>query len=111
MAIVRNHQAEYSHWRPEEVKIIEDRSVRFCDVCVHEFVVSDVDDVEIYIAAPVWDWQQSAQGAWVMEHAVNTPYWTQSVDHVTYGYRVRIMARLSEQDQTFWRLKWGGLKR
>lgn len=111
MAITRNEQAEYRHWRPEHVEIIEGRPVRFSDVCVHEFFVGDVDDVEIYIASPIWDWQQSTAGVWIMEHAVNKPYWIQAMDHVTYGYRVRIMARLSDQDQTFWRLKWGGLKR
>ena len=105
--IQRNAPAEYSHWRPEEVKIIDNRPVRFSDVCVHEFMVVDVDDVEIYVATPVWEWQQSEQGQWIMEHAVAKPYWVQFMDTLTYGYRIRIMARLSEKDQTFWRLKWG----
>lgn len=108
MAITRNGQAEYSHWRPEEVKIIDQVPVRFSDVCVHEFVLNDVDDVEIYVAAPIWEWQQSEAGCWIMERAISTPYWTQQIDYNTYGYRVRIMARLNEKDQTFWRLKWHG---
>ena len=106
--IQRNSPAEYSHWRPEEVKIIDDVPVRFSDVCVHEFVLSDVDDVEIYAAAPIWEWQQSEVGSWVMEHAESPPYWVQFMDTMTYGYKIRILARLSDKNQTFWRLKWGG---
>ena len=109
MAIIQRHApAEYTHWRPEEVKLIDGKPVRFSDVCVHEFFLSDGDDVEIYVAAPIWEWQQSEAGSWIMEHAANKPYWVQNMDHSTYGYRIKIMARLSEQDQTFWKLKWAG---
>jgi hypothetical protein len=108
MALIQRHApAEYSHWRPEEVKIIGDRAVRFRDVCVHEFLLGDVDDPDIYAAAPIWEWQQSESGCWVMEHAATQPYYLQHMDINAYGYRVRIMARLSEQDEVFWRLKWG----
>lgn len=105
--ILRNSQAEYKHWQPEFTKIIDGKPVRFRDICVHEFMLGDVDDVEIYIAAPVWDWQQTEAGAWILEHAVDKPYWVQTMDHTTYSYRIRIMARLSEQHEVFWRLKWG----
>lgn len=108
MAIIRNQHAEYSHWRPEEVRIIDDVPVRFSDVCVHEFLLNDVDDVDIYVASPIWEWQQSKSGCWVMEHAVTQPYYVQHMDVNTLGYQIRIMARLSDKDQTFWRLKWGG---
>lgn len=106
--IQRNAPAEYSHWRPEEVKIIDDVAVRFSDVCVHEFLISDVEDPDLYAGAPIWNWQQSPAGTWIMEHAYEQPYWVQSMDASTYGYKYKIMARLSDKDQTFWRLKWGG---
>ena len=108
MALIQRHTpAEYSHWRPEETKIIGDRAVRFRDICVHEFIMGDVEDLDIYIAAPIWEWQQSASGCWVMEHAEREPYWVQNMDVNTLGYRIRIMARLSEQNEVFWQLKWG----
>ena len=108
MALIQRHApAEYSHWRPEEVKIIGDRAVRFRDICVHEFFMGDVDDLDIYIAPPIWEWQQSEAGSWIMEHAEREPYWVQNMDVNTLGYRIRIMARLSEQNEVFWRLKWG----
>jgi len=46
-----------------------------------------------------------------MEHAVERPYWIRAVDPYSYGHVYRIMARVSEQHETFWMLKWGGLNK
>ena len=105
MAITRKEEAQYRHYKSAEVRIIEDRAVRFSDICVHEFRVGDVDDPDIYAGEPLWNWQQSEAGQWVMENAVETPYWISSLDHVTWGHKYKIMARLSEQNQTYFRLK------
>jgi hypothetical protein len=110
MALTSPDQSKYSHWRPEQVEIINDRAVRFRDVCVHEFTVGDVEDPDIMAGEPLWKWQQSESGSWVMTHAVEQPYWMHQLDHHSFGHRYKIMARLSEQDETFWRLKWGGIK-
>lgn len=110
MSLTRNHSAEYTHWTPSEVKIIDGVAVKYRDVVVHEFLMSDVDDPEIYMAAPIWEWQQSPAGAWIMEHAAEKPYWTKRVDMPTYGYRCAIVARLSEADEVFYRLKYVGTK-
>lgn len=110
MAITRKEEAEYTHWRPEEVQIIDGRAVRFCDVCVHEFPIGDSEDPDLYAGEPLWIWQQSEAGQWVMANAVETPYWTRFLDHRTWGYRYKIMARLSEQNQTYFRLRFGSSK-
>ena len=104
MAITRNHQAEYKHWQPEYTKIIDGKPVRFRDVCVHEITMGDVEDPEIMVADPIWRWQQSDAAKFIMEHAVEKPYWIQQLDHNSCGYKYYIMARLSEQNETFWRL-------
>lgn len=111
MGITRKAEAEYRHWKAEEVKLIGNLAVRFSDICVHEFTVGDVEDPEIYAAEPIWNWQQSDAGQWVMENAVEQPYYIQSLDYTSWGHRYKIMARLSEQNQTFWSLKWGGSKK
>ena len=107
MAITRNEQAEYRHWQSEMIKIIDNKPVRFRDVCVHEIRMGDVEDPDIYVAAPIWEWQQTDAGQFVMKHAVGKPYWIQHRDHLSYHQVYRIMARLSEQNETFWKLKWG----
>ena len=106
MAITRNEQAEYRHWQSEMIKIIDNKPVRFCDVCVHEIRMGDVEDPDIYVAAPIWEWQQTDAGRFVMEHAVGKPYWIQHRDHSSYHLLYCIMARLSEQNEVFWRLKY-----
>lgn len=105
MALTRKDEAQYRHYQPERVQIIGDRAVRFSDVCVHTFRIGDVEDPDIYAGEPLWQWQQSEAGKWVMENAVETPYWISSLDHVTWGHNYKIMARLSEQNQTYFRLK------
>jgi hypothetical protein len=105
MSTTRNEHAEYRHWKSEEYKIIDDRVVRFNDICVHEFTMGDVEDPDLYAAQPIWEWQESEAGRFIMEHAAEPPYWIRSVDHSSYGHKYKIMARLSEQNQTFFRLK------
>jgi len=110
MAITRNEYAEYTHWQPEETRIINGNPVRFCDVCVHTIKMGDVEDPDLFVADPIWKWQQTESGKWVMENAVEQPYWIRNIDTLNYGHTYKIMARLSEQNRTFWELKWGGNK-
>ena len=104
MAITRNELAEYTHWQPEMTKIIDGKPVRFRDVCVHEIRMGDVEDPDLWVASPIWDWQQTEAGKFIMEHAVEKPYWISQMDCGTYSHMYRVMARLSEQNETFWRL-------
>ena len=105
MSTTSNNYDNYAHWQDKEYKIINDHVVCFSDICVHEFTMGDVEDPDLNASGPISDWEQSESGQWVMEHAVETPYWLRQVDHSSYGHRYRIMARLSEQNQTFFRLK------
>lgn len=106
MAHTHNHVAESIHWTPSAVEITDGVAVKYSDVVVHEFFISDVDDPEIHMAAPIWEWQQSPAGAWVMQNAVEKPYWHQRVDVSTYGYRCTIVARLSDANHVFFKLKY-----
>ena len=105
MSITRNKHAEYTHYKAEEYRIIDDRVIRFNDICVHEFTMGDVEDPDLYAAQPIWEWQESEAGKFIMEHAVEAPYWIRQVDYSSYGHKYKIMARLSEQNQTFFKLK------
>ncbi len=96
------------HWQPYQVKFIDGQPVAFRDVIVHSILMGDVEDPDLFVADPIWKWQQTDSGKFVMEHAVDQPYWHRTIDYNTYGHRYDIVARLSEQNETFWRLKWGG---
>ena len=97
--------------QPRQVKIIDGVPIAFSDVVVHHFPMGDVEDPDLYAADPLYKWQQSEAGTWVMAHAVEPPFWVRQPDVSSYGYRYYIVARLKEQDQTFWSLKWGGLSK
>lgn len=109
MAGIKNpHRSEEADrlFKAPEYKLINDTTVKFSDVIVHEFPMGDVEDPDLYAAEPLWKWQQTEAGQWVMEHAVEKPFWHRRVNPYYYGYTYYIVARLSEQDQTYWALKW-----
>ena len=91
---------------PPEWKIQGDRVVEYRDVVVHHFTVGDVEDPELYAAIPIMKWQESEQGQWVMQNAVEPPYYIRETDYVSYGYRFAIVARLSEVNETYFKLKY-----
>jgi len=93
-------------FKPVEYKLIDDKVIKLSDVIVYSFNMGDVEDPDLYAAQPMYDWQQSEMGQWVMEHAVETPFWHRHNDPLQWGYRYYIIARLREQDQTYWALKW-----
>lgn len=74
---------------------------------VHTFRLSDVDDVEIYAAEPIYQWQQTEKGKWVMKNALEKPYWSRHVEYQTYGHTFAIHAKLKDEDYTYFKLKFG----
>jgi hypothetical protein len=75
-------------------------------IVVHKFINFD-DDPDIFIAADLHDWENSEQGIWIKEHAVETPQWAKMPDYVSLGTRVVIIAKLKEKDVVYYRLRWG----
>jgi hypothetical protein len=76
-------------------------------ITFHEFSMGDVDDVDIYVAEPIYQWQHTEQGRWVMAHAQDLTYHT-SADPDTFGYRVSIRGRINKGPElTAYLLKYG----
>lgn len=92
------HHNPYTH-RPVRNKynVIQDgeeQRVEECrEIVVHEFKMGDVDEPDLYAAQPLYEWEKSEFGQWVMKHAADTPTWHRHVDPVTYGYQYRITAK------------------
>ena len=80
---------------PYRYMIIDDRVEEVREIVVHEFTMGDVEDPDLYAAQPLWEWQQSEEGAWIMAHAVETPSWHRIPDQLQYGYQFQIRAKLS----------------
>ena len=93
-------------FKAPEYKLIDGKAVKFSDVKVHEFKMGDVEDPDLYAAEPLYQWQQTEVGKWVMEHAAEPPFWHRVNDPYNFGHTYYIIARFSEQDQTYWTLRW-----
>lgn len=76
-------------------------------VVVHQINLKYMDDPELYVASPLWEWETSEQGKWVMQHSIETPEWYSVTDTNSYGHVYRIVATLYESDLVYWRLRWG----
>lgn len=73
---------------------------------VHRFSVSDAEDPDIYAAGPMFDWERSEAGQWIMANAYDKPSWHRQMDYSTYGYKYVIKADLTPEQITFFELKY-----
>jgi hypothetical protein len=107
MAITNPYRSEKANrlFKPREWKVVDDHVMEISDLVVHSFTMGDVEDPDLYAAQPLLEWQESEMGKWVMEHAVETPFWHRSVDTATYGHRYHVVARMTTKDQTFFKLR------
>ena len=87
--------------------IINDQVEEVREIVVHEFTMGDVEDPDLYAAEPLWKWQQSELGAWIIENAVETPSWYRIPDQLQYGYKFQILAKLSGARLTEYMLRHG----
>jgi hypothetical protein len=79
---------------------------RIHKIVVYRFRMGDAEDPDLYAAQPLYEWQQSEMGKFIMSKAVDTPEWHRNLDHATYGYQYAVVAKLKDVDYTFWQLKW-----
>lgn len=75
-------------------------------VLLHEFRISDSEDVEIYMAQPIYEWQQTEIGKWCMKNATDLEYQT-NMDPMSMNYRVIITGVLTGKNLTYFLLKKG----
>ena len=78
-------------------------------ITFHSFSMGDVDDVDIYAAEPIYEWQQTEQGQWVMRHAKDLAYYTHA-DPNTFGYKITIRGELEGQSITEYFLRWNNVE-
>lgn len=76
-------------------------------VTVHTFTMGDVEDPDLYAAEPLYNWQQSDAGKWVMENASDTPEWHRYADPTTYGHKYAVVAVFELKKLTEYYLRFG----
>lgn len=75
-------------------------------ITFHTFRMGDVDDVDVYAAQPIYEWQQTDHGRWVMENAYDLKYYTQP-DAAYWGHLVAIRGEIKDPKKlTEYFLRW-----
>jgi len=102
------HHSPYTHRPPKhKYNLIGDRVEECKEVVVHSFSLGDVEDPDLYAAHPLWEWEHSETGQWVMKNASDTPTWYRIADPINYGYKYQIRAKLMGAALTEWLLRHG----
>ena len=88
--------------------VLEKLESEACEVKVHEIKIADIEDPNLFVASPIYDWQQTDSGKYIMEHSNPTAKWVRgnSPDYYTYGHVYSILAYLTEEQVTYWNLKY-----
>ena len=74
----------------------------------HTFRMGDVEDPEIFAAQPIYEWQQTTHGQWVMENAYDLKFYT-APDHDSFGYKITIRGEIRDPRKlTEYFLRFGG---
>ena len=74
---------------------------------VHTIEMGDVEDPEIYAAAPIIAFENTDKGRWLMANSYKQLEFTIQPNSRTYGYKISIWSYLNEKDLTYYSLKWG----
>ena len=78
---------------------------RTIECIVHKIRMGDVEDPDLFVAQPIYEWQQTEAGKYVMANSAPEPMWLRSMDPGTYGYQYTIKAYFTPKQLTYWKLK------
>ena len=110
MALLKQQwQFEDEFTRPKyQVRISDTGEVHEVSITtvVHTIKMGDVEDPDLFVAQPIYEWQQTEAGKWIMENSNPTPSWHRNHDIYNYGYTYQIRAYLTHKQLTYWKLKY-----
>lgn len=74
---------------------------------VHSIVLHEIGDPELFAAPSILEWEKTEKGRWLMANSYKQMEYQVVTDASVYAQRVVIYAWLTEEDYTFYQLKWG----
>lgn len=74
-------------------------------VVVHKFNMSDVEDPDLWAAQMFVEFERSEKGSWVMKNTIE-PTWNRYIDENMYGWRYTITTTMTEEQLTYYKLKY-----
>lgn len=75
-------------------------------IVVHTFRIADVEDHDLWAAEPLYKFEKSELGQWLMENCVEKPEWRKVLNQADYSYELKVYANLTEKQLTYYRLKY-----
>jgi hypothetical protein len=85
----------------------DDEVIERKKIIVHSFAMGDVEDPDLYAAEPLYQWQQTDAGQWVMKNASDTPEWHRQADIASFGHRYVVTAVFETKKLTEYYLRFG----
>ena len=76
------------------------------EIDVHEILMGDVEDPDLMIAAPIYEWQQTDAGKYIMENSDPTAKWVRSNSPSYMGHKYTIKGYLTDKQVTYFKLKY-----
>ena len=77
-------------------------------IIVHTIRMGDVEDPDLMVAEPIYNWQQTDHGKWVMENAVpESAMWNRYLDPQSFGHQYAISAVFEGPKITEYYLRFG----
>ena len=75
-------------------------------ITFYSFCLGDCEDPDIYASEPIWQWQQTEHGTWVMANAHDLTYHT-GPDLNGFGFKISIRGEIKDPKKlTEYFLKW-----
>lgn len=91
----------------QQYMLKDDKVVETKKIVVHTFQMGDVEDPDLYAAEPLYQWQNSEAGKWVMENSLDTPEWHRHADPVNWGHKYAVTAVFESKKLTEYYLRFG----
>lgn len=88
-------------------KVVDGKVIPIHKVVVHRFNVGDCDDPVLYAASPLYHWEKSEAGQFIMEFAEAAPIWHQTHNVMTMGYEFAVVAEIEEKKLSEYYLRFG----
>lgn len=74
-------------------------------VCVHEIIIGDVEDPEIYLLEGIREWRETEKGKFTITHSLASPSIHRHLSIATYCYTYNIVAYFDEKSYTYYKLR------
>ena len=72
---------------------------------VHSIRMGDVEDPDLMVAQPIYEWQQTKAGKYVMKNSAPSPIWRREFDINVYGLYYMIFAYFTSEQLTYYKLR------